>query len=57
MRQLYLQFQKVAPPGQLSWTYYKYILPIKEETKRNYYINLSIKQNLSKKPVNRKNKK
>ncbi|MBE6139094.1 MAG: DUF1016 domain-containing protein [Firmicutes bacterium] len=48
MRKLYLQFQNVAPPGQLSWTHYKYILPIKEQSKRNYYINLCIKQNLSK---------
>ena len=48
MRQFYLTFQKGAPLGHLSWTHYKYILPIKEESKRNYYINLCIKQNLSK---------
>ena len=48
MRQLYTSFKNIAPPGQLSWTHYKYILPIKEESKRNYYINLCIKQNLSK---------
>ena len=48
MRKFYLIFQKGAPAGHLSWTHYKYLLPIKEESKRNYYINLCIKQNLSK---------
>ena len=48
MRQLYTTFKNIAPPRQLSWTHYKYILPIREESKRNYYINLCIKQNLSK---------
>lgn len=49
MRQLYLTFQKGGPlDHQLTWTHYRYILPIKEESKRNYYINLCIKQNLTK---------
>jgi len=48
MRQLYLLFQNIGPLGQLSWSHYRYILPIREESKRNYYINLCIKQNLSK---------
>ena len=48
MRKLYLIFQKGGPLGHLSWTHYRYILPIKDESKRNYYINLCIKQNLSK---------
>ena len=48
MRQLYLLFQNIGPMGQLSWSHYRYILPIKEVSKRNYYINLCIKQNLSK---------
>ena len=48
MRQLYLTFQKGgAVPHQLTWTNLSIILPIKEESKRNYYINLCIKQNLS----------
>ena len=51
MRQFYLLFQKGAPLGHLSWTHYKYILPIKEKSKRNYYINLCIKQNLSKREL------
>ena len=48
MRKLYLVFQNVGPVGQLSWSHYRYILPIKEESKRNYYINICIKQNLTK---------
>ena len=49
MRQLYLTFQKGAPfmlLGHLSWTHCKHILSIKDENKRNYYINLCIKQNI-----------
>ena len=51
MRQLYIVFQKGGPMGHLSWTHYRYILPIKEESKRNYYINLCMKQNLSKREL------
>ena len=59
MRQFYILFQNVGPVGQqftiifqfLSWTHLRYILPIKEESKRNYYINLCIKQNLSKRQL------
>lgn len=48
MRQLYLVFQKVGSvPQLLTWTNLSITLPIKEESKRNYYINLCIKQNLS----------
>lgn len=48
MRQLYLTFENVGSPSQqLSWTHYRYILPIKEEGKRNYYINLVIQNALS----------
>ena len=48
MRQLYLSFEKVGTPcQQLSWSHYRYILPIKEEGKRNYYINLVITNGLS----------
>ena len=32
MRKFYLTFQKGVPLGHLSWTYYKYILPIREES-------------------------
>ena len=48
MRQLYLTFEKVgAVSKQLTWTHYRYILSLKNESKRNYYINISLKQNLS----------
>ena len=65
MRKLYLIFQNVGPvaqhltkggavPHQLTWTNLSIILPIKEESKRNYYINLCIKQNLSKRQLQEK---
>jgi len=48
-RQFYIAFENVAPVGQyLTWTNIRILLPIKDENKRNYYINLCIKQNLSK---------
>lgn len=47
-RQFYLSFPKCgALRRTLSWTHYKRLLPIKDENKRNYYINLCIKNNLS----------
>lgn len=56
MRQFFLAFQKGAPLAHqfifnLTWTNLSIILPIKEESKRNYYINLCIKQNLSKRQL------
>ncbi len=36
---------------QLNWTIIRTILPIKDENKRNYYINLCIKNNLSKREL------
>ena len=55
MRQFYLLLQKGAPLAhQLTWTNLSIILPIKEESKRNYYINLCIKQNLSKRQLQEK---
>ena len=50
-RKLYLQFSNVAPLGQVSWTNIKYLIPIKDENKRNYYINLCITNNLSKREL------
>ena len=47
-RQLYLCFPIIgAVRQQLSWTIIRTILPIKDENKRNYYINLCIENNLS----------
>ena len=51
-RQFFLAFPIVAPLGQqLSWTIIRTILPIKDENKRNYYINLCIANNLSKREL------
>ena len=48
MRQLYLTFENCATVWRkLSWSHLKIILPIKEESKRNYYINLCIQNTLT----------
>lgn len=47
-RKFYLTFEKgAAVQPLLTWTHYKRLLPIKDENKRNYYINLCIKKHLS----------
>ena len=52
MRQFYISFIKSPPVAdQLSWTHYRELLPIKDENRRNYYINLCIKNNLSKREL------
>ncbi len=50
-RKFYLLFLNGGPVGHLSWTHIRYILPIKEENKRNYYINLCLTNNLSKREL------
>ena len=50
-RKFYLYFPILGPVGQLSWTHYRYLLSIKDENKRNYYVNLCIKHNLSKREL------
>lgn len=50
-RKLYLAFPIVGPVAQLSWTIIVKLLPIKDENKRNYYINLCIKNQLSKREL------
>ena len=53
-RQFYAIFEKsAAVRHQLTWTHYKRLLPIKNENKRNYYINLCIKNNLSERELGR----
>ncbi len=48
MRQFYIAFENIGTLSQeLSWSHYYKLLQIKDENKRNYYINLCIKQNLS----------
>ncbi|MBQ6547015.1 MAG: DUF1016 family protein [Bacilli bacterium] len=51
MRQFYLLFQNVAPVAQLSWSHYQEMLSLKDINKINYYIDISIKQNLSKREL------
>ncbi len=52
MRQFYLIIQKGAPlVHQLSWTHYIQFLSIKNINEINYYINISISQNLSKREL------
>lgn len=46
-KQFFLAFPILALVEQLSWTNMKVLLPIKDENKRNYYINLCIEKNLS----------
>ena len=48
MRKLYLTFQKGGTLShQLTWSHYQKLLSIKNPNEMNYYINLSINQNLS----------
>ena len=48
MRMLYLCFQKGGTPShQLSWSHYYKLLSIKDESKRNYYINTAIEHSFS----------
>jgi len=48
MRQFYLILRKGAPfAHQLSWSHYMELLPIKDINKINYYINISVNNNLS----------
>ena len=51
MRQFYLLFQKSRAMrdqfSNLTWTHYRYLLPLKNLEAVNYYINVAIKQNLS----------
>src|SRR5574344_25585 len=51
MRTFYI-FQKGQPvAAQLSWSIYCEVFPLKDINKINYYINISIKQNISKRDL------
>ena len=50
-RKFYLSFPILGPVAQVSWTNIIKLIPIKDEAKRNYYINLCIKNNLSKREL------
>ena len=55
MRQFYLLIQKGAPmEHQLSWSHYKQLLPLKDITEINYYINQIIRYRLSKRILQEK---
>ena len=47
-RKFYIQFPILGPVAQLSWTNIIKILPIQDENKKNFYVNLCIKNNLLK---------
>ena len=47
MRQFYLFFPKGATLSHLSWSHYLELLPFKNESKRNYYINSVIENSFS----------
>lgn len=52
MRQFYLLIEKGQPlADQLSWSHYQELLPLKDVNKINYYKNVSINQNLSKRQL------
>ena len=50
-RQFYEAFSTFAPVERISWTNIKILLPIKDINKRNYYLNLCIEKNLSKRQL------
>ena len=51
-RQFYSEFKMCGPLGHiLTWTNIRLLLPIKNVNKRNYYINMCIKRNLSKRAL------
>ena len=48
MRQFYLIFRKSqAPPDQLTWSHYIELLKLKDYNEIDYYIRISVEQNLS----------
>lgn len=47
-RQLFQTFPNIGTLCQtLTWSHIRYLLPIKDKNKRNYYINLCIRENIS----------
>ena len=57
MKQFYIVFsnEKVSPLGtQLTWSHCRALLSIKDYDKINYYINLTINNNLSKRELEEK---
>ena len=55
MRTFYLMIVKGAPLAhQLTWSHYCEIIPLKDIVKMNYYIKITIEQNLSKRELREK---
>ena len=54
MRKFYTKFRNIAPLAQLSWSHYQELLPIKDMNKINYYIQVSVKENLSRNQLREK---
>ena len=53
MRQFYLTFKIWNTVcSKLTWSHYRYLLPIKNESKRNYYVNSAIEHNFSVRQLN-----
>ena len=46
-RKFYMRFPILGTVSQISWSIIYTLLPLKDEKKRNYYLNLCIKNNLS----------
>ena len=46
-RKFYMSFPILGTACQLSWSYYRYLISIKDENRRNYYFNLIINNHLS----------
>ncbi len=47
MRQYFLEFKKCVTVSRISWSHIVEVLPVKNESARNYYLNLVILNNLS----------
>ena len=46
-RKFYVRFPILGTACQFSWSYYRYLIAIKNENECNYYFNLALKNNLS----------
>ncbi len=54
MRKFYLFQKGQAAPAQLTWSHYIELLPIKDNNKINYYINVTINQKISYRELRRR---
>ena len=54
MRKFYYFSKSHALRGHLTWTHYKHIMTLKKTNEIDYYINISIKQNLTERQLSQK---